>query len=477
MGAVSVAAAEEIADAAEDDDDDTMLEGQLSLDDISGGSASSDTEYDDSYSINYDDDYYDDDDDDDYDDDDYDDDGEQDDDNEIKVELAKNIKLPKRSVGFDKYSKKLKLNNENDKYDDDDYYDDDDDDYDDDFDDYYKEYDEEKRQERKVTIAAVITSFIIIAIIVFVGVKFFNVFDNAAAVFNKSDTVPQFVGMTMTEAEEEASKLGITLIEGAVVDSTEPADTILSQDVDEGTEITGNMEIMVTVSSGADMHNLPNVVGKQESEAISEITSALNANIIIEYEYDEAYQEGQVIKQSPEGNTPVSESSNVILTICRDQDSINAVVPKVVGHTEESARDKITSSGLAVGNVSYTSSSSVAKGYVITQTAEPGEEILKNSAIDIVVSTGRPAVQSSNSGSSSGGSTSGGSTTTTTTGGSNSSGNDTSSEPIGSDGGQTTGNNQPADTSSQTNNQTDTSAASGNSTDVGDDVPALGSME
>ncbi len=472
VGAVSVAAAEEIADAAEDDDDDTMLEGQLSLDDISGGSASSDTEYDDSDSINYDDDYYDDDD-----DDDYDDDGEQDDDNEIKVELAKNIKLPKRSVGFDKYSKKLKLNNENDKYDDDDYYDDDDDDYDDDFDDYYKEYDEEKRQERKVTIAAVITSFIIIAIIVFVGVKFFNVFDNAAAVFNKSDTVPQFVGMTMTEAEEEASKLGITLIEGAVVDSTEPADTILSQDVDEGTEITGNMEIMVTVSSGADMYNLPNVVGKQESEAISEITSALNANIIIEYEYDEAYQEGQVIKQSPEGNTPVSESSDVILTICRDQDSINAVVPKVVGLTEESARDKITSSGLAVGNVSYTSSSSVAKGYVITQTAEPGEEILKNSAIDIVVSTGRPAVQSSNSGSSSGGSTSGGSTTTTTTGGSNSSGNDTSSEPIGSDGGQTTGNNQPADTSSQTNNQTDTSAASGNSTDVGDDVPALGSME
>ena len=471
-GAVSVAAAEEIANAAENDDDDTMLEGQLSLDDIKGN-VQNNQEYDESYD-DYDDGY----------EDDYDDypeeenKEEENDENEIKVELAKNIKLPKRSVGFDKYSKKLKLNNEYDSYDDDDYYDDDDDDYDDDFDDYYKEFDEEKRQERKVTIAAVITSFIIIGIIVFVGIKFFNVFDNAAAVFNKAQTVPQFVGMTMTEAEEKASELGITLIEGAVVDSVEPKDTILTQDVDEGTEITGKMEIMVTISSGADMYNLPNVVGKQESEAISEITSALNANIIIEYEYDETYQEGQVIKQSPEGDTPVSESTDVILTICRDQDSINAVVPKVVGLTEESAKNKITSSGLTVGNVSYTSSSSVAKGYVITQTAEPGQEILKNSAIDIVVSTGRPVQQSTSSSSSSGSSgSSGGTTSGNNTSTSSGSDSNSTTAPIGSDGGSTTNNNQSTDTSSQINNQTNTSTSTGSSTDVGDDVPALGSME
>ena len=52
-----------------------------------------------------------------------------------------------------------------------------------------------------MTIAAVITAFVIIGIIVFVGVKFFNVFENAAAVFNRTETVPKFVGMTMTDAE------------------------------------------------------------------------------------------------------------------------------------------------------------------------------------------------------------------------------------------------------------------------------------
>lgn len=441
---INDAVAEEIAEKDNDE-----LEGQLSLDDVNGGAGGSedyDDEYDDQYDDGYDEDY-----------DDYDDEEPEDEagneENEIKVELAQNIKLPKRSVGFDKYSKKLKLNNENDSYDDD--YDDYDDDYDDDdFDDYYREFDEEKRQERRVTIAAVITAFVIIGIIVFVGVKFFNVFENAAAVFNRTETVPKFVGMTMTDAEEQASSLGIRLIEGAVVDSTEPADTILTQDVEEGTEITDNMEIMVTVSSGADMYELPNVVGEQESDAISKITSALNANIIIEYEYDETHQEGEVIRQSPEGKTMVSASSDVVLTICRDQDSINAVVPKVEGYTEEEAIEKIEASGLTVGNISRTTSTSVASGYVITQTAEPGEEILKNSPIDIVVSIGRPAPQPVDN------------TPDTTTE------DDTEPAPIGSDTTTDTGTTDQGATQTQPNTDN-----TGTSTDVADDVPALGSME
>ena len=441
---INDAVAEEIAEKDNDE-----LEGQLSLDDVNGGAGGSedyDDEYDDEYDDGYDEDY------DDYDDEEPEDESSNEE-NEIKVELAQNIKLPKRSVGFDKYSKKLKLNNENDSYDDD--YDDYDDDYDDDdFDDYYREFDEEKRQERRVTIAAVITAFVIIGIIVFVGVKFFNVFENAAAVFNRTETVPKFVGMTMTDAEEQASSLGIRLIEGAVVDSTEPADTILTQDVEEGTEITDNMEIMVTVSSGADMYELPNVVGEQESDAISKITSALNANIIIEYEYDETHQEGEVIKQSPEGNTMVSASSDVVLTICRDQDSINAVVPKVEGYTEEEAIEKIEASGLTVGNISRTTSTSVASGYVITQTAEPGEEILKNSPIDIVVSIGRPAPQPVDN------------TPDTTTE------DDTEPAPIGSDTTTDTGTTDQGATQTQPNTDN-----TGTSTDVADDVPALGSME
>lgn len=443
---ISEAAAEEVAesDEAVQPVQDENMEGQLSLDDIGTETdmgavpteeyEETDEDYDDFETV------------DDYDEDsgDYDDEVEAEDDGEIKVELAKNIRLPKSSVGFDKYSKKLKLNNEYDSYDDDDYDDDDDDDYDDEeFDDYYKEYDEEKNQERKVTIAAVITSLVIIGIIVFVGVRFFNVFENAAAVFNKAQTVPNFVGMNIDEAAEQAGKLGITLVEGAVEDSTEPKDTIIYQDVKEGAEVTENMEIIVTVSSGADVYPVPDVVGRDEAEAISKITSELNANIILEYEYDENSAEGTVIKQSPEAGGLVGNNADIVLTICKNQDNINAVVPKVEGLSEDEAKSKITASGLTVGNVSYTTSTTVAKGYVIAQTANPGEEILKNSSIDIVVSSGRPAAApiTSNNNSDS----------------------------------TNTGSTAPSNTGS-TNTAPDTSEPSdSNGVDVDDDVPVLGS--
>ncbi len=390
-----------------------------------------------------------------------------DDDDDIKVELASDlskIKLPKSSVGFGKYKNKLKLNNDNDEYDDDDDYDDydDDEEYDDDFDDYYEEYDEEKRQEKKVTIAAVITSLVIIAVIVFVGVKYFNVFGNMQGLISKNDTstVPLFIDMDYDEASAEAEKLGIKLVKGAEVEGGDKKNVILTQDIEAGSEITKDMEIIVTVSAGADTSELPNVVGKDESVAISTITKALpNANIILEYKSDSTHSEGEVISMSPEGGSQVTESVSVTLTICRDSSSLNAVVPNVAGYSESDAIDKINESGLSVGNISRINSNSVAKGYVITQTAEPGEEILKTSTIDIVVSLGRGAQTTTNNNTTSGGSTSGGSTSGGNTyGGTTSSGGSTSSGTV--------------------NNSSSTPDTNeGGGTNVDDDVPALGSGE
>ena len=101
-----------------------------------------------------------------------------------------------------------------------------------------------------------------------------------------------------------------------------------------------------------------------------------------------------------------------------------------------------------------TTSTSVASGYVITQTAEPGEEILKNSPIDIVVSIGRPAPQPVDN------------TPDTTTE------DDTEPAPIGSDTTTDTGTTDQGATQTQPNTDN-----TGTSTDVADDVPALGSME
>ena len=119
--------------------------------------------------------------------------------------------------------------------------------------------------------------------------------------------------------------------------------------------------------------------------------------------------------------------------------------------------------GMAFGKhkpVSYTH-------LVITQTANPGEEILKSSTIDIVVSSGRPAApavnnnsgSNSNSGSTN---TSNNSSTTNNTGNSGNSGNAANNS------------NNASDNSTNTNTNSNNTTPQGN--DVADDVPALGSM-
>ena len=121
---------------------------------------------------------------------------------------------------------------------------------------------------------------------------------------NDTSTVPLFIDMDYDEASAEAEKLGIKLVKGAEVEGGDKKNVILTQDIEAGSEITKDMEIIVTVSAGADTSELPNVVGKDESVAISTITKALpNANIILEYKSDSTHSEGEVISMSPEGGS------------------------------------------------------------------------------------------------------------------------------------------------------------------------------
>jgi hypothetical protein len=82
---------------------------------------------------------------------------------------------------------------------------------------------------------------------------------------------------------------------------------------------------------------------------------------------------------------------------------VPVTVPNVVGQTQMAATTAITGAGLVVGTVTQQSSSTVASGYVISETPASGTIVPSGSAVNLVVSTG-----SSSGGSSSGGSSSGG---------------------------------------------------------------------
>jgi serine/threonine-protein kinase len=67
-------------------------------------------------------------------------------------------------------------------------------------------------------------------------------------------------------------------------------------------------------------------------------------------------------------------------------------VPNVVGSTQATASTAITGAGLVVGTVTMQSSATVASGLVISESPAAATKVNKNSAVNLVVSSGTPVI-------------------------------------------------------------------------------------
>lgn len=74
---------------------------------------------------------------------------------------------------------------------------------------------------------------------------------------------------------------------------------------------------------------------------------------------------------------------------CTAQDT----VPRVLGKTEQSAREAITDAGLVVGSVTRQSSNEVPEGNVISQDPDPQVKVASESRVNLVISSGPEKVQ------------------------------------------------------------------------------------
>lgn len=302
-------------------------------------------------------------------------------------------------VGFEKYSKKLKMKQISKE-----------DDYENEYvetepvktsrrpqrvrrnprteDDYDNEHD--RKAERKVIIAAVITALVLIGAISVVGIKFMGGGFGGFISSEKNIETPLFLGMSYEEAAKEAEKRGIILVEdGEDYSSFYDKGKIIYQSVNEGTMIGEGTKIGVKISLGLTAEEMPDVEGKSENAAKEAIIRLVGDVVQIEYEYDPDVEAMKVIKQEPAPGTEITAKSRIVLTISKgDEEGGNVVVPNVVNDSLDSAKASLQAVGLVVGNVSYAASDRVAEGKVMTQTLSANSEVSRGSVVNLVVSTG-----------------------------------------------------------------------------------------
>ncbi len=213
---------------------------------------------------------------------------------------------------------------------------------------------------------------------------------------SRSFPAPYLIGMTYNEALvylkdfELKAEIELELI------SEEPAGTIISQSPVEDTMVKPGQTIKVNVSRGADANAVPVLAGKTQAGAKNALEALGYKLGEVRGEKSDTVPKGFVISQDPEAGSVVEPGSSVSIVVSLGPDESGdkqslVTVPPLTGKTLDVARIEITKAGLKLGNVTEQQSTTVLAGIIISQSLSPGSQAEKDTAVDLIISTGPPA--------------------------------------------------------------------------------------
>ncbi|MEF9918670.1 MAG: Stk1 family PASTA domain-containing Ser/Thr kinase [Eubacterium sp.] len=256
---------------------------------------------------------------------------------------------------------------------------------DDEFDEDDDEFDDEltetkKNKKKKIIIGSIIGGIIVI----FLGFILYN------TLFSKTVLVPPVTNLTVEDATKILEKVGLKLeIEKEVYSTDIESGKIVTQNPEKGKESKSGKIVKVTVSKGTQNVSIPDVKGMTESEATTALEK-VKLNIgEIKRDYNSDYGPGKVYDISPNIGVNVAEGTKVTLYVSRGRDVVT--VPGIVGLSEADARSRIISNGLSVGTVSTAENDFYKEGTVTSQSLTEGTETDRDTSVNFVVSTGKPA--------------------------------------------------------------------------------------
>ena len=201
--------------------------------------------------------------------------------------------------------------------------------------------------------------------------------------------VPSFQGLTLEEAEQKAEELGLKIKVGQEVSSYEyKAGQIVSQNPKEGNVIKTGQSVTVNISRGVLSSKVPDVRGKNESDARFMLESYGFVVGSTSKAFSNTVPEGRVCAQSVAPNTDAKTGTTINLTISKGKEVKEVTVPDLKGLTKTEVTEKLFNSGLKIGEVSYAPSREYAEGLCISQSVAAKKKVSSDTKIDVVLSNG-----------------------------------------------------------------------------------------
>ncbi len=253
------------------------------------------------------------------------------------------------------------------------------------------DYDEQEKPRKKTGLIVGISvgAAAVVAAIAVILCFVFGVFGGNTAV-GEID-LPNFVGQNVEDVlkaqqEDDCEYKNLKLEVEYSQDSDEEEGTILKQNPDGNIKVKENATVTLTVSSGKNIDNIPDVTGKSQTDAVAALVAKGFTNYEIQETESDTVAAGNVVKTSPEAGIEAAKDTKITLYVSSGTGKVT--VPSVVNSSLDNAKSQIESAGLKVGSVDYATSDDIAEGNVISTSPGSGTEVEKGSAVSIVVSEG-----------------------------------------------------------------------------------------
>ena len=240
---------------------------------------------------------------------------------------------------------------------------------------------------RKRNGGIILTTLFIVSAVIFASgaVAVYTVFMKPEG---KSE-VPNFRDKPIVDAVTEAENLGL-IVQLEPVASTMPEGRVLAQTPDEGTELRKGLTVVLQVSKGGELHDVPDVKGMTLTEAQTEIKAqGFTMGDVVKIR-ENKFKPGEVIAQSPSSPAQASAGRKIDLLV-QDAADANGIitVPDVNRMTEKEAREVLTAAGLKVQGVDRVYSPLLPQGLAIETRPGAGSILRAGQGVILKLATQR----------------------------------------------------------------------------------------
>jgi beta-lactam-binding protein with PASTA domain/tRNA A-37 threonylcarbamoyl transferase component Bud32 len=199
--------------------------------------------------------------------------------------------------------------------------------------------------------------------------------------------VPAVVGLTEKSAVARLEKRGLKPDTTDQSSTTVQKGRVISASPSEGQEVDKGSTVSLTVSSGPDQVDVPDVVGKSYDEAKSQLEAA--GFKVTRKDQESADQDpGTVLAQDRKGGTQAPQGSTIQLTVAKEPSQV--AVPDVTGEDQAVAIRKLSGEGFEIDQQSRDVDTPDNDGVVIEQDPVGGDKAKKGSPVTIVVGKFNP---------------------------------------------------------------------------------------